>query len=518
MAAVNDVVLPSFTNIGEPTSASSDESANVSVIYSSIPPDINMDSMSRATKSSAGGEMLRVSKRPDGKLSIFACDTAQRNSSSVYDRGHSSVCVVCHRTIADREMFLNFPDDLDRRTVVGKHAGLQVFCKVFNFNKAAIETLGMPTVASPNVRLTPSKKWIFAVTVIHSFCDIFRRIFEIARNNCRSSLLDPAVKWSSWTDRNVYLAYHGCEPPPRTPRKRPDSRLSTQQESSEHSNTSSPGVLHNSPSTNNAALPSQSTPCSTATTPSTTPSSVKSQTPRITPANSASLFITPPGNSSQSLTTQPHCVTRKTPHQNPRRPLIFPSPVKRDSAGVIKPSKTMLRPVLQLRKPLLPDDIAQKRSSDVSTDIQSQNAEQKSTNDEKCRSVAKIILKATSTPHHTLLDALNLMSAEEEDESVIADPALTKPLFSSSDVPQEFTNVPAPLLPVPRPSKTRRQLESVEARLRIFGDCSRVEVPSGYTAVETHSGVRLIEGGANIHDVSSVICLPRGRFVPVSRQ
>ncbi|PIO75950.1 hypothetical protein TELCIR_01993 [Teladorsagia circumcincta] len=178
----------------------------------------------------------------------------------------------------------------------------------------------------------------------------------------------------------------------------------------------------------------------------------------------------------------------------------------------------MLRPVLQLRKPLLPDDITQKRSSDVDGEIQSQNLEQRSSSDEKCRSVAKIILKATSTPHHTLLDALNLMSAEEEEDSIIADPALTKPLFSSSDVPQEFTNVSVPLLPVPRPNKTRRQLESVEARLRIFGDCSRVEVPSGYTAVETHSGVRLIEGGANIHDVSSMICLPRGRFVPVSRQ
>ncbi|KAK6055500.1 hypothetical protein COOONC_06991 [Cooperia oncophora] len=125
--AKDDVVLPSFTNIGEPTSASSEEKAfaNVSVIYSSIPPDVNMDSMSRATKSNAGGEMLRVSKRPDGKLSIFTCESAQKKAPSVYERGHNSVCVVCHRTIADREMFLNFPDDLDRRRLWGNMLGFK---------------------------------------------------------------------------------------------------------------------------------------------------------------------------------------------------------------------------------------------------------------------------------------------------------------------------------------------------------------------------------------------------------
>ncbi|KAK5973625.1 THAP-type domain-containing protein [Trichostrongylus colubriformis] len=578
MTAVDDVVLPSFTNIGEPTSTSSEDNtfSNVTVIYSSIPPDVNMDSMSRATKSSAVGEMLRVSKRSDGKLSIFACESAQSNSPSVYDRGHCSVCVVCHRTIVDREMFLNFPDDLDRRRLWGNMLGFKysdmlrmrdgsvmlstgLICtdhfseecfRVFNFNKAAIETLGMPTVASPSVRLTPSKKWIPWDCTVCSFqshsvyvmqrhmvqhtddvllryhpksprgllCPFCRkctygyktmsglrrhlltppiqhcqlkRIFEIARSNCRSSLLDPVMKWSSWTDRNVYLAYHGCEPPPRTPRKVSESRMSTQQDTSDHSNSSSPGILHSSPSTNNAVLCSQPTSCSGVTSKNSTPDSTKSQTPRISPANSATLFITPPNNS-RLHTTPPTHVSRKTPHQNPRRPLIFPSPVKRDSAGVIKPSKTLLRPVLQLRKPLLPDDTAQK-ADEANTETQSQNAEQANSSDEKCRTVAKIILKATSAPHHTLLDALNLMSANGDDgDSLMADPALAKPLFSCSEVAQEFTTASPPLLSEPRPNKTRRQLESVEARLRIFGDCSRVEVPSGYTTIETHSGVRLM--------------------------
>ncbi|XGW16131.1 hypothetical protein V3C99_001516 [Haemonchus contortus] len=602
MTSVDEVVLPSFTNIGEPTSTSSDDAVfeNVSVIYSSIPPDINMDSMPRATKSSVGGEMLRVSKRSDGKLSVFACDSPQRTTPSVYDRGHSTVCVVCHRTIADREMFLNFPDDLDRRRLWGNMLGFKysdmlrmrdgsvmlstgLICtdhfseecfRVFNFNKAAIETLGMPTVASSRVRLTPSKKWIPWDCTVCSFqshsvyamqrhmiehtddvllryhpksprgllCPFCRRctygyktmsglrrhltmppvqhcqlkrIFEIARSNCRSSLLDPVMKWSSWTDRNVYLAYHGCEPPPRTPRKRPDSSLSTQ-ESSEHSNTSSPGVLHNSPSTNNAVSSSKSTSWSDASSPTSNFSS--SQTPQITPTNSANLSTTPTtARSSGPLPTQSLRVSRRTPRQNPRRPLVFPSPVKRDSTGVFKSSKTLLRPVLQLRKPILPGDATQK-GNDTSGQT-CQNSEQRDSGDEKCRTVAKIILKATSTPHHTLLDALNLISADrDEGDSLIADPALTKPLFSCGDVAQEFSNASVPILPEPHPSKTRRQLESVEARLRIFGDCSRVEVPSGYTTIETHSGVRLVEGGANIHDVSRMICLPRGRFVPVSRQ
>ncbi|KHJ98254.1 hypothetical protein OESDEN_01759 [Oesophagostomum dentatum] len=121
---------------------------------------------------------------------------------------------------------------------------------------------------------------------------------------------------------------------------------------------------------------------------------------------------------------------------------------------------------------------------------------------------------ATSTPHQTLADALNLMSATQEGDELSQDPALVKPLFiengnSASVSPSRF---PHGL----RAAKTRRQLESVEARIRLFGDCSRVEVPSGYTTVETQSGVRLIEGGASIHDASSSpIHLPLGRFLPV---
>lgn len=578
-------------------------SANTTVIYSSIPPDVNMDSMSRATKSSAGGEMLQVTKRPDGKLSIFACSSAERKSPSVYDRGYSSICVVCRRTIANMEMFLNFPDDLDRRRLWGNMLGFKysdmlrlrdgsvmlstgLICtdhfseecfRVYNFNKAAIETLGMPSVTSPGVKLTPSKKWIpWECTVcpfqshnvyvmqkhmvdhtddvlvryhaksprglLCPFCRKctygyktmsglrrhlltppvqhcqLKRIFEIARTNCRSSLLEPVMKWSSWTDRNVYLAYHGCEPPPRTPRKRPDSALSDQP--SEESKTSSPGVLHNSPSTNSAAPSAHPTPSSCTSTPNSTPVSEKSPVSRITPASRAGVFVTPPGVSSQcSPVAQPRSVTRRTPYQNPRRPLIFSSPVKRDATGgVVKPPRTIIRPVLQLRKPLLPDDVARgSERNETANESSAQNADQQATEDNKSRAVAKIILKATSTPNHTLLDALNLISANGEGESFVTDPALTKPLFTWDYNSQELNGIQIPAAPQHRSNKTRRQLESVEARLRIFGDCSRIEVPSGYTAIETRNGVRLVEGGANVHDASAAICLPRGRFVPVSR-
>ncbi|VDK80619.1 unnamed protein product [Cylicostephanus goldi] len=85
-----------------------------------------MDSMSRATKSSIVGEMLRITKGPGGKLRIFACEPTDESSlPSVYDRGQNSSCVVCHRTIEDREMFLNFPDDLDRRRLWGNMLGFK---------------------------------------------------------------------------------------------------------------------------------------------------------------------------------------------------------------------------------------------------------------------------------------------------------------------------------------------------------------------------------------------------------
>ncbi|VDL64263.1 unnamed protein product [Nippostrongylus brasiliensis] len=350
-----------------------------------------MESMSRATKSNVGGERLRVSKRPDGKLSIFP----YFHTFQVYDRGRSAMCVVCRRTIADLEMFLNFPDDLDRRRLWGNMLGFKysdmlrlrdgsfalstgLICTdhfsdeclylYINF-QTAIETLGMPSVTSPGVKLTPSKKWYDRIpwdcTVCsfqsHSVCAMqkhmvehsddvpprgllcpfcrkctygyktmsglrrhlmtpptqhsqLRRIFEIARSNCRSSLLEPAAKWSSWTDRNVYLAYHGCEPPPRTPRKRPGSGMDTQADA-EHS-------------------------------PSPTPVSEKPQTPRITPANSSATFVTPTSRTPRpSLVQTRGGTSKKSTHLNPRRPLIFASPVKRDVNGVAKPSKTLLRPV-----------------------------------------------------------------------------------------------------------------------------------------------------------------------------
>ncbi|KJH49090.1 hypothetical protein DICVIV_04797 [Dictyocaulus viviparus] len=171
--------------------------------------------MARATKSSVSGEMLRISKRPDGKLSIFACESERTSPSDMLRLRDGSVMLSAGHICTD-------------------HFSEECF-RVFNFNKAAIEALGMPSVVSPGVRLTPSKKWF-----------LFRRIFETSRANCRSSLLEPVMKWSSWTDRNVYLAYHGCEPPPRTPRKRPCEDISTQFGSSDNRNVSS-NILHNLP-------------------------------------------------------------------------------------------------------------------------------------------------------------------------------------------------------------------------------------------------------------------------------
>uniref|UniRef100_A0A1I7TPP2 THAP-type domain-containing protein n=1 Tax=Caenorhabditis tropicalis TaxID=1561998 RepID=A0A1I7TPP2_9PELO len=146
-----------------------------------------------------------------------------------------------------------------------------------NFNKAAIEAFGVPVAISPDVKTTPSKKssrvpWVCTICDFHScsvvelqkhllehteemlkkkdhimdvpeagfmcpFCRKctygyktvsgyrrhlnagpqhhchLRRIYEFAKMNCRSTELDPVESWDNWTRRNVYVAYHGCEPP-----------------------------------------------------------------------------------------------------------------------------------------------------------------------------------------------------------------------------------------------------------------------------------------------------------------
>ncbi|EFP06282.1 CRE-LIN-36 protein [Caenorhabditis remanei] len=144
-----------------------------------------------------------------------------------------------------------------------------------NFNKSAIEAFGVPVAISPDVKTTPSKKrvpWVCTICEFHScsvvelqahllehtedmlknkesamevpeagfmcpFCRKctygyktisgyrrhlmagpihhchLRRIYEFAKMNCRATELDPVDSWSNWTRRNVYVAYHGCEPP-----------------------------------------------------------------------------------------------------------------------------------------------------------------------------------------------------------------------------------------------------------------------------------------------------------------
>uniref|UniRef100_A0A158P9S0 THAP-type domain-containing protein n=1 Tax=Angiostrongylus cantonensis TaxID=6313 RepID=A0A158P9S0_ANGCA len=536
MTVDNDVVLPSFTNVGEPTCVYSEDttsSVDVSIIYSSIPPDINTESMSRATKSSVGGEMLRISKRPDGKLSIFACESDNTTSPSVYKRGHHSVCVVCHRNIADREMFLNFPDDLDRRRLWGNILGFKYsdmlrlrdgsvvlstghICTdhfaeecfrhiVFNFNKAAIEALGMPSVLSPGARLTPSRKW---------------RIYEVSRANCRSSLLDPVMKWSSWTDRNVYLAYHGCEPPPRTPRKQPNDDVSTGSESPNRFNKS-PEVLQNSPSSSNVDTSIKRT---TRAERASFRAGKKMCEAKVTPRGGSNKTVVS-DKITQSLPTQKRAAFT-TSNRNARRSLLFPSsPVKNNVSGAVKTSKALSRPVLQLRKPVSPHGLLQSNTTTLlSNEHREKKTEKEISNDEKSRTVAKVILKATSAPSHTLVDALNL-SSEGDGGCLPEDPAITTegrrrasefdddelkapaeanartivrklaqqhgPLFLNNDVSDLSAAIFPEFLQF-RQSKTQRQLESLEARLRIFGDCYGVEIPKGYSAIETRSGVRLV--------------------------
>lgn len=601
MTVDNDVVLPSFTNVGEPTCVYSEDttsSVDVSIIYSSIPPDINTESMSRATKSSVGGEMLRISKRPDGKLSIFACESDNTTSPSVYKRGHHSVCVVCHRNIADREMFLNFPDDLDRRRLWGNILGFKYsdmlrlrdgsvvlstghICtdhfaeecfRVFNFNKAAIEALGMPSVLSPGARLTPSRKWIPWDCTVCSFqshsvyvmqrhmvqhtddvllrfhrkspkgllCPFCRkctygyktmsglrrhlmtppthhcqlkRIYEVSRANCRSSLLDPVMKWSSWTDRNVYLAYHGCEPPPRTPRKQPNDDVSTGSESPNRFNKS-PEVLQNSPSSSNVDTSIKRT---TRAERASFRAGKKMCEAKVTPRGGSNKTVVS-DKITQSLPTQKRAAFT-TSNRNARRSLLFPSsPVKNNVSGAVKTSKALSRPVLQLRKPVSPHGLLQSNTTTLlSNEHREKKTEKEISNDEKSRTVAKVILKATSAPSHTLVDALNL-SSEGDGGCLPEDPAITTPLFLNNDVSDLSAAIFPEFLQF-RQSKTQRQLESLEARLRIFGDCYGVEIPKGYSAIETRSGVRLIEGKQALHHMASDrICLPRGRFVPISQR
>ncbi|VDL86389.1 unnamed protein product [Nippostrongylus brasiliensis] len=64
------------------------------------------------------------------------------------------------------------------------------------------------------------------------------------------------------------------------------------------------------------------------------------------------------------------------------------------------------------------------------------------------------------------------MSANSDDDPEITDPAFAKPLFPNEDDGPSVNNVAIPVLPDPYPNKTRRQLESVEARCSakaIFG-------------------------------------------------
>ncbi|RCN36843.1 hypothetical protein ANCCAN_17281, partial [Ancylostoma caninum] len=162
-----------------------------------------------------------------------------------------------------------------------------------------------------------------------------KRIFEIARLNCRSSLLEPSIKWSSWTDRNVYVAYHGCEPPPRTPRKRPISAALELAELSEDNNDApDSGITHDSNSSKEAQLDLKSPPEMP-----TLCSSVCRDKNLITAQITPPLTPTVPSSSSSASASpvlHPSSSSRPLGHKNPRRSLFFTSPVKRDTNGQMK--------------------------------------------------------------------------------------------------------------------------------------------------------------------------------------
>ncbi|GMS89090.1 hypothetical protein PENTCL1PPCAC_11265 [Pristionchus entomophagus] len=280
----DEIVLPGVEHLNE-----------CEEIYSSLPPDITIEQIVRVTRSSVQGEQLKVTKGADRSLKIISATAlmAESEADTNYHTRNTCQCVVCDRTIETGEMFLNFPDDLDRRRIWGNLLGFRyqemlrvksrmvtigAICtdhfaeecfRMYNFNKAAIEALGVPKHVSPNKSPMKRKPWNCTICSFASFspfntyqhimkehiegnkgsnsvegtgytCPFCRRctygyktlsgfkrhmvcppiehchlkrVHEMAREMCRSHQLEPVNQWSSWSEENVALAYYGFIPP-----------------------------------------------------------------------------------------------------------------------------------------------------------------------------------------------------------------------------------------------------------------------------------------------------------------
>ncbi|CAJ0941972.1 unnamed protein product, partial [Mesorhabditis belari] len=275
-------------------------SSSVEVLYASCPPDLNFEHIKRMTNSPLNGEDIEITRNSDGVLRIRTLAISNQDQKSHYNLHETQICGVCSREIAVREIFFNFPDCLDRRRIWGSILGFQYqeilrvkhskhitqlpICtdhfseecyRQFNYNKAAIEALGVPKGSSPRKLPIKMKPWkctvcsffSFSVNETHShmlethgddqelfignkmgvacpFCrkctygyrtpqgfqrhmnasptehGHLRKIWEQARSNCRSAYLEPLYQWNSWSEKNVCLAYYGCLPLMKPNRKR----------------------------------------------------------------------------------------------------------------------------------------------------------------------------------------------------------------------------------------------------------------------------------------------------------
>ncbi|CAI4224861.1 unnamed protein product [Auanema sp. JU1783] len=523
----SSIVLPASTSSGERVS-DDDRETEGEVVYSSVPPDLNKDSIARATPTSDTGTTFIV-KKIRGKLNITLMDTTTVLAlpfTSVRDPN----CIVCNREVPTNEMYLNFPDDLDRRRLWGNMLGFR-YCEMlrlrmgpaanvpstgiictdhfseecfrkFNFNKAAIEAFGIPLAISPHVNVTPSKKrtpWDCSVCKFRShsvhtlhmhliehtkeaqistevrkllngkglscpFCRnctyyyktlsgfgrhlqlepvthfYLKRIHEVAKKNFRSASLEPASEWASWSERNVYYAYHGCEPPPLTPQKRP---LSSQGASPTKRMLASPAVIRE---IENEEL---------AKSESIGKESVK-----------RTLLFTP---------------MLPTPSETPKKV----TPKKEVESGSSTKNTPEEIKKLFLRLPV------------------------------RSKPAARRVIITSNEQRTTIADVLNEVSVHDKDEpglDVITETVLSDPLpLSCTFLDDRFMRSMR--------RKTQRQLESNEARLRLFGDSTYVDVPDGYKKIDTAHGPRIISMKARAWEegLGSVKVLNR-RLLPINRE
>uniref|UniRef100_A0A1I7XIY7 Frizzled domain-containing protein n=1 Tax=Heterorhabditis bacteriophora TaxID=37862 RepID=A0A1I7XIY7_HETBA len=264
------------------------------------------------------------------------------------------------------------------------------------------------------------------------------RIWEIARDNCRSSELDPGETWSSWTERSVYFAYHGCDLPVSTSRKRRIADIVP----------AKPSQSANSLSISRTNFNTDVSMCSNNTF-----------APRMAYSkmfsNANSQIISPVKHTSHRFCSD-HPLNNKSAHY---------------ASHVSMPIDQTKMPVL-IRMPALPHSVNQQ--------VRNMSGKQRLTSDYKSRACS------TFSQTNTIAEALSLVSDYPEEQRLVVEDAVVKqPLFNS--LPVTYKN-----RITFQHKKTQRQLEATEARLRLFGDCSYVELPDGYTTIETQKGPRIV--------------------------